>query len=465
MGTTTSAIFTGSSQFSAQLQQIVTQAVSVASLPMQALQTDVSNLQSQSSELGTLNTDLGTLQSAITSLNSALGQASYTATSSTPAVATAAVTGTPTAGTISVEVDDVGAYASAMSSDGLPTVTDPTKTSISTAATYTLTVGNASYTITPQSNTLSALETAINATSDANVEATLVNLGTSSSPDYRISLQGTQLGDLPIQLSVDGTDSDGNQTQQPLLTTGATGALATYRIDGEPAQSDDPLTSSTPTITVAPGVSVTLVGTGTTTITVAQNTSAATKALSSFVTAYNAVTAEISTNRGSGTGALQGQSILSTLSETLRQISGYSTGTNGISSLTSLGLSFDDKGVLSFDSSAFATATSGNLAQLSSFLGSTSTGGFLKAANDALTGLTDPTTGVVQGAITSISNEVTNENQTISDDQDRINTLQNNLNTQMANADSAIAAMEQQYTYLSEMFSQMQVDAQQNSGL
>lgn len=462
MGTTTSAIFTGSSQFSAQLQQIVAQAVSVASLPMQALETDVTDLQSQSSELGTLNNDLGNLQSAITSLNSALGQASYTATSSTPAVATAALTGTPSTGSFSVEVDDPGAYASSNSLDSLPTVADPTKSSISTADTYTLTVGDASYTIAPQSNTLSALAAAINGTSGDGVQATLVNFGSSSSPSYRLSLQGTQLGDLPIQLSVAGTDSDGNATEQDLLSTAVTGAQATYRINGDPAPTEDALTSSSSTITISPGVSATLLTAGTTTIAVGQNTNAVSQALAKFVTAYNALTAEINTNRGQGTGALQGQSILSTISQTLEQISGYSTGNSGISSLTSLGLAFDQNGVLSFDSSKFATATGGNLAQLSSFLGSTTSGGFLQTANDALTGLTDSTSGVITSATSSLQNEIKTDNQTVSDDQNRISTIQDSLNTQMAAADAAIAAMEQQYTYLSEMFSQMQTDAQTN---
>jgi len=462
MGTTSSAIFTGSSQFSSDFQQVISRAVSIASLPMQAMQTDVTNLQSQSTELGTLNTKLGTLQSAVASLDSALGQGSYTAASSTPATASVALTGTPSPGSVSVEVDDVGAYASAMSSDGLPTVTDPTQSSVSTAASYVLTVGTATYTITPQANTLSSLAGAINSTSGANVQATLVNLGTTSSPDYRISLQGTQLGDQPIQLDANVINPDGTTTEQDLLTPGATGAPATYRIDGSPAAPADPLSSNSPTITVSPGVSVTLLGTGTTTISVGQNTNAVSQALSSFVTAYNAVTTELNTNHGTGTGALQGQSILSTLSDTLEQITGYSTGNSGISSLTSLGLSFDDKGVLSFNAATFATATSGNLGQLASFLGSTTAGGFLKAANDALTGLTDPNTGTVEGGILSVQDQITTENQTISDQQDRITTLTNNLNAQMAAADAAIATMEQQYSYLQEMFTAMQQSSQNN---
>ena len=462
MGTTSNtsnAIFTGSSQFSSDFQQVISRAVSLASLPMQSVQADVTTLTSQSTEWSTLNTKLGALQSAVNNLASAMGQGSYTVSSSTAAAATATLTGTPLAGSFTVEVDSAGAYSTATSSDGLTTVPDPAKSSISTAATYQLDVGDTSFTIAPQSNTLSSLATAINS-SDAGVQATVVNLGSAANPDFRLSLQGTQLGDLPIQLSSNDTNPDGSTSQTPLLTAGDTpGAPATYRINGKPPSPADPLTSSSPTITPSPGVSVTLLAAGTTTITVAQNTLALGGSLQGFVAAYNAVTSEIDNNRGSGTGALQGQSILATLSQTLQQVSGYSTGNSGISSLTSLGLTFDDKGILSFNPAIFSQATAGNLAQLNAFLGSTSTGGFLKAANDALTHLTDPVNGTMQTGIHNLQSQITRDNQSIGDQQDRINTLQNNLNSRMAAADSAIAAMEQQYSYLSAMFTAMQVNA------
>src|ERR1051326_5677640 len=197
MGSTTNAIFTGNSQFANDFQQVITRAVSIASLPMQTLQTDVTDLTSQSSELGKLNTLLGNLQSAIGSLDSALGQASFTSISSDPSVASASVTGTPSAGSFSVQVDAVGAYASAQSSDGLNTVADPAQSNITTASIYTLSVGDATYTITPSANTLSGLAAAINASGDSNVQATLVTLGSTSQPDSRLSLQGARLGDLP----------------------------------------------------------------------------------------------------------------------------------------------------------------------------------------------------------------------------------------------------------------------------
>ena len=451
-----SAIFTGNSQFASSFQQVISNAVSMAALPMQQMQSEVSTLTSQSSELTTLNSDFAALQSSVSNLGSALGLSSYVASSSVNTVATASLSGTPAPGSYTVEVDTLGTYASAMSSDSLPVVTDPTQSGISNATSYKLTVGTASYVINSSGATLSDLVSAINSSS-AGVQATMVNIGTQGTTDYRLSIQDNKMETATIQL----TTLNGSPLNQSLLSTQTPGAPTTFRVNGKPAAGSAALSTNTPSITLAPGVTVNLAGVGTTTITVAQSTNSVSSALSSFVSAYNKVQTELNTNRGQGTGALQGQSIVSNVSGVLQQILNYSSGSGGISSLASLGLSFGDTtGVLAFDASKFSSATQGQMAQLASFLGSTSTSGFLKAANDALTGLTDPITGVFQSGISSLQSSITNENQQISAQQDRLTTMQTNLNSQMATADTAIASMEQQYSYLSQMFQQMTANAE-----
>ncbi len=451
----TSAIFTGNSQFSGDFQQAISRAVSFASLPMQQMQNQVSTLQAQSSELNTLSGDFSSLQSAITNLNSALGLLSYYSTSSSQGVATASLSGTPSAGSYTVEVDTLGTRASAMSSDGLAKVTDPTVSGLSDATTYSLTIGDATYQISTTDTSLSGLAEAINASS-AGVQATVVNVGSQGSTDYRLSIQDTSMEDVQIHLQAANGQSPGTSLLSPLNA----GAPTTYRVNGKPAASSDPLSTSSSKITLAPGVSVNLTGAGTTTITVGQNADGVSSALQSLVSAYNTVHTEINTNRGQGTGALQGQSLLSSLTDVLQQITGYSTGSSGISSLTSLGLEFDQNGALSFDSNTFGTATDGQIAQLASFLGSTSTSGFLKMASDSLNGLTDPVSGIFATSTATLQDSVTRDNQSISDDQARIVDMTNSLNKQMAAADAAVASLEQQYSYLAQMFQQMQTDSQ-----
>ncbi len=284
----------------------------------------------------------------------------------------------------------------------------------------------------------------------------MVNIGSTATPNYQLSIQNGSLEAATVQL----TAYDGSNPGETLLTAGAPGEAATYRVNGNPDSSSDPLSSNSPTITLAPGVAVTMLAEGTSTITVSQNTNSVSSALANFVSAYNAVQAEINKNRGQTQGPLEGQSILQSLTETLHQIANYSVGYDGISSLTALGLSFDAMGVMSFDSTAFGTATTGQIQQLSAFLGSTTTGGFLKTANDALTGITDSTSGIIQNGINSVQDQITNDNKIISTDQDKISTLQTTLTQRMATADAAISSMEQQYSYLSQMFQQMQINSQ-----
>ena len=122
----------------------------------------------------------------------------------------------------------------------------------------------------------------------------MVNVGGNSAPDYRLSLQSSQLGPVTMQLN-DGTNN-------LLSPTGATGQLAQYTVNGKQVQSDSD------TVTLAPGVTVELTGSNpmaSSTVTVAADPSGVGTALQSFVTAYNAAMSELNNNRGQ-TGGLVG---------------------------------------------------------------------------------------------------------------------------------------------------------------
>lgn len=457
MSTSSSVLFTGTSQFSSDLQQVIQQAVAIASQPIQQKQTQLTNLQNEQSAANALNSDFANLQSAVSAVESAMtGAHAYQASVSSSSVASVSLSGTPMPGTYSLNVTGTGAYATSVSDDGLTTVSDPNSGNVTDASSYTLAVGTNSYTITPSGSTLADLADALNLS--GKVQATLVNVGSSSSPDYRLALQGNQLGDLPIQLTV----NEGSQTGSILLTAESPpGAPAEYQINGEPAT---PIQSNTPTVTISPGVSVTLLGQGTATVTVSASTAAVSQALSQLASAYNTAMSDINKNRGQAGGALAGDSLLMMLSSALRGIAGYSSGDSGISSLTSLGFSFDESGVLSFDSSAFATTTSGQIASLENFLGSTTAGGFLQAATNTLNGIEDPTSGVLAQDLASLSSQVTAANQSISEKQDQVNQLQTSLTRQMAAADASIASMEQKLESLQGYFQAMQMEELSYSG-
>jgi len=446
----TSSIFTGVSRYSSDFQALIDRAVAIASLPLSQLTAAKTTLEAESSALGTLNTKFTSLQSAITSLETATGISSYAVSVSNGSVVSASASTGATAGTYSIEVTSLGSNTSTMSKVGLTTVTDPSTQNISSASDFTLTVNGTPHTITPSATTLNALVTAIN-DAGLDVQASIVNVGSTSSPDYRLAIQSSKLGADTIQLN-DGT--------QDLLDTLATGAKATYKVNGMATA----IESDSRTITLAPGLTAQLLGQSAsgvaTTITVSRSTMAITNALASLVTAYNAGVDELDKHRGLAGGALTGQSIVSVLSDAMRNVAQYSGGSDTITSLTDLGLNFDDEGKLSLDTSAFSSATTGNIDDLLTFLGSSTESGFLKSATDTLNGLEDATDGILTTAISFMTAQITGQTSRITTEQERVDAIEENLMAQMSVADALIAALEQQATYLNALFESMRIASQ-----
>jgi flagellar hook-associated protein 2 len=450
-----SSLFTGTSQFSSELQTALQTAITAASEPLTQMQTDLTTLQSQQSELNTLSGDFTNLQTAVASVATAAGSSSYSASLSNSSVASVSLTGTPELGSLSLNVTSMGSSDTSMSSDGLTTVTDPTTGNISDATNYTLTVGSSSTTVTPGGTSLSDLADAINQ-SGAAVEAMVVNIGSSSSPDYRLFVQGTQFGDQPIQL----TANDGTESGQSLFTSQTTGADATYQVNGEPST---PISTSSSTVTLASGVTATIESAGTTTIDITRSTSALTNALSNLAAAYNTAVTELNKNHGQSGGALTGNSVVDSLSQTLQNVMNYSTGSagsSGFSSLSGLGFSFSTTGVLSFDPTAIDNASSSQLSQIFSFLGSATGSGFLETATNAMTSVLDPATGYLSGDITQAGSNITAENTKISTEEASLSSLQTTLTNQMSAADASISSMEQQLMYMQNLFSATMVEQQ-----
>jgi flagellar hook-associated protein 2 len=444
--------FTGTSSFSSSLAQVITRAVAFQQLPITQLQNQQSTLTDQQTEVQTLGSDFSALQTALSAIANATGSASYAAASSTPTVATATLSSGVQAGTYSINVTAIGAQTNTVSSSGLTTVSNPSSTDISSSTAFTLTAGGGTYQISNTANTLSGLAAAINA-SGAPLQATLVNVGGSASPDYRLSIQGTQYAGTPIQL---------NDGSQDLLTTLSTGSNVAYQVNGLPAT---PVTSTSRNLAISPGVSINVLAVGSAAITVSQSADAISSALAAFATSYNTVTDELVKNRGQNGGALAGQAVLLELNSALRSLASYSgTSTGTVNSLPDLGLSFEQNGHLQFDSGAFATATSGSLTAALSFLGSETGGGFLQAADTALTAVTDPTRGIITQQTQSIASSLSTLTTKISTDQTNLAAFQTNLTNQMAQADAAIAALEQQTSEITDLFAAQQTLSKSISG-
>ena len=442
---TTNSIFNGTSRYSQDFQNVINRAVAIASLPIQLLTGQQTALSSQSTELSTVDTKFTALQTAVQGIQDALNGSSFQAAISDPSVVSATMSDGATEGNYTIQVDNIGAYATSL--------TTSTWDSSGDAATYTLVVGSNTYTFTPTDNSAATVASTINAQYGNLVQATAVNVGSSSAPDYRISLQGATLDDLPLDIEKNG--GSGLQTQQTM------GALAQYEVNG----SGVTVLSNTRSVTVSKGVTLNLLGTSSSPVdvTVTRSTSALNSALSTFADAYNAAVDEVTAQRGQKAGPLQGQSIVYDLSQALSSIGTYNSSSDQVNGLASLGLDLGADGHFTYNALTLLSTDFSNSEGVASFLGSAPGGGFLQAATNALNNLEDPTTGVVKTTEADVKTHITDIGTQISTKQTQVDQLQAEMQDQMARADALIASMEQQYTYMSDLFQAQQTADQQYS--
>jgi len=271
----------------------------------------------------------------------------------------------------------------------------------------------------------------------------VVDLGSGGTHDYRIALQ-SETGEAELDLKK--TTASSLQQQQ------TTGRMANYSIDGAAA-----VDSATRAVTVTGGVTLKLLGTSAKSIdvTVTRSTSALSSALSTFTDAYNATVDELAKERGQQGGALQGSSLVNLLSNSLRELSTYH-GSDTISGLRDLGLELGADGHLSFQAFTLMSKDLGNSAGVTAFFGSATGGGFLKTATDVLNELEASTTGLLKNAESDVQNQISNLGKQISTKQAQVDQMQINLTKQISAADALIASMEQQYSYLNNMFQAQQ---------
>ncbi len=439
--TTSTPTFSGTSTYSSDFQTAITRAVQIASLPITQLQSDQTALTAQSTELGSLDAKFTALQSSVQAIDTAVSGSSFNTTISDPTSVSANVSNGATEGNYSIQVDNIGAFASSLSSSTW-------QDTPGAAQTYQLVVGGASFNITPTDNSAASVVSAINSQEGSQVQATLVNVGSNSSPDYRIALQNQSLGDAPVDLQLNGTS---------LQTAQTVGALAEYEVNG----SGLTVTSTSRSATISPGLTVNLMAQtiSPVNITVTRSSTALANALSGFVTAYNSAVDEVVGQRGQNAGPLQGQSIVFDLSQALGSIGTY-TGDGSFGGLASLGLTLGSDGHFTFNEPTLLGADLTNSSSVNSFLGSIAGGGFLQSANNALNLLEDPTTGDIKTTESAYETESTQMQSQITSGQAQVALLQTNLTNQMSAADALIASMQSQYNYLTAVFQAEQTASQ-----
>jgi len=350
---------------------------------------------SKISGVGSLKSALAAYQAAMDKLNSSTSPAfgGFAATSSTPATLTVTSDNTAVNGTYNIKVNNLatGSKVASASFAGGATSAIPT-------GTLQISQNGTAYNVAiPSGATLQSTRDAINTTLTA--KGITANIVTDSNGS-RLVIGSTTTGagsDLTVSgiagLAIDGTQVMGaNPSASSSGTIGALATDASLTIDGLT------VTSKTNTVSQAVGgLSMTLVAPGTSTVTVATNTSGLQTSIQSFVDAYNTLVKTVTSltqasadanGKLTVAAALTGDSVPRSIIADIRgQL--VTPGPGGqLAVLSQLGITTDQKlGTLNFDSTKFTAAmtTQGLSSQVQTlFTGTNSTNGLLARMGAAI---------------------------------------------------------------------------------
>ncbi len=384
----------GSSSGGIDVNSTVAQLIDAERARERQWQSQQNALQTQAASLNVINNLVSTLTDKLNLLKDPVGAfTARTASSSQPNIvgASAAAGATPANHIVVVNnVATTGAwYSSSVAAGTTPLAAGSFDLKVGSGSTTTITVGSGV-------NTLNDLATSIN-NQNLGVTATVVN----DANGARLALVSTNSGS-----AADFTISNATGLT---FTRAVSGANASLTVDGIPINS----ASNTVTGVIA-GVTFNLASAAPGTpvsVSVSNDSSQVSQAVSDFVTAYNAaitnVNSQFSFNQTTQTaGPLSGDSTIRLLQSSLLGIGGYSSSTSGsISTLGDLGISMNKDGTLSLDSSKLNSALQNNFSSVQTFLQGTASNGFAASLVSQLSTFSDPISGAFTIDLQSINNE------------------------------------------------------------
>jgi flagellar hook-associated protein 2 len=382
--------------------------------------TQLTALEAQDTVFTTLGTDLSTLTTSLQSLTDFTGVFSEKegSSSDTNVLSLTSASTTATAGSHTVVVNSL-AQTSSEVSGAIATASD------TLSGTITIQVGSgqaSTVTVGSSSNTLATLASAINSAS-LGVTASVIT-DTSGS---RLSLVSGSSGSAG-QLTISSNLTDATTAASLGFSVGQTGKDASLTVDGVS------VTSSSNTVSNAiSGVTFQLLSSSTSAVQVEitnSNTDIAT-AVNSFVTAYNAVVKDINTQEGKDSSGnaepLYGNPTLAMIQSQLTGTLFAGTASGTISNITQLGISMNNDGTLTLDTSTLNSVLNSNFSDVVGFLQNSGSFGQTMA-----TTLNNLGTAAPYGAVYLA--------------QQQNSTQEKALNTDITNEDAVLAAQKTQLT-------------------
>lgn len=390
---------------------------------MQGQQAELSN---QQAALASFATDVQALQTAAFALTDPAGQLTdVAATSSNSSILTATATpGTPS-GSHSIVVTSLAttssAYSAEVATSSTPIATGTISITVGTAAAVPITVNSTNNTLAGLAQTINNANIGVSANliSDANGTRLAIVSNTSGAP-----------GNLTI------TPSAG----LPAFTQAVTGANAVLTVDGIPISSTTNTVSGT-----IPGVTLNLASPGAAvTLSVGPDITQQESAINNYVSAYNTVIGDLNSqfaiNSTTGTpGPLASDSTITLAQSQILSSSSFATNGNGaINSLADLGVTMNNDGTLSVNTTQLTAALQSNPSAVQSFFQASNSGSFGANLETSLASIADPVSGALTQDTNGLAQTQTGLTNQINDFQIQMHTTQVALTAEYDQVDATL---------------------------
>ncbi|OLO03293.1 flagellar filament capping protein FliD [Salinicola socius] len=409
------------------------------------------------SAFGALESSLNALRDAATALSDPETFTAVTSSMTGDSV-TASTTGDAVTGRYQVSVSQL-AQAQSLASGGHASKED----SLAMAGTLSISVGSDSFDVdVADGDSLEDLRDAINA-QKGGVTASIVNDG--SDTPYRLVLSSDATG-TDSQITIDG-DSDALDSAFGFNSTATGGGAGTDGMTETVAAQDAELevngisiTSQSNTVEGAlEGVTFNLTSTteGAETLNVSKDTESMTKAVKTFVDAYNSFqsTSDSLTSYDSESdtaGVLLGNSTMRSIESRLRSVLSYSDSEGTFSMLSDMGIERQLDGTLKIDDDKLSDAIKSDSDAVSKFFAGTDGKSGLVASIDDTMGAILDDGGLLQTAMDGIDTTLSQLGDRYTRMQDSIDATVARYRTQFASLDSLVSQMNSTSSYLTQQF-------------
>ncbi|RQO68204.1 flagellar protein [Aquitalea sp. FJL05] len=455
------------------VQNIVSQLMTVEKQPLSSSQSKISSFNSKLSDIGQVGSALSGLQTSVSSLSSGAFLHTLKASSSDPTVATVHASGNGAAGNYLLDISELAkprqlvfdqtAAGQSISSANSPLDNVPdaltfevagssTTVQLRDAASSATASSDSSTTTatTPASVSLQNIADKINS-ANASVNASIVQYKGS----YSLVIAAAESGsDHAFSITAGGSDSSVDETATNTLA----GLVQSNTAIGESNDASDAtltvnginVSSSSNTLDdVISGASVLLQKTGQASIGMTQDNSSITSSLQAFVDAYNKVQTAIGS---AAAGTLKGDAALTSIRSQLSAV--LQTPVSGADPLSSyaylsqVGIAIQKDGTLALDQSSFSKALASKPAAVANLFGNSSNTGFADRFNSTINNLLGPAGIIVtkqQDLSQNVSDETTHQTQL----QTKVSSKQADYLHQYTSLNATLAKMQQSTSNLS----------------